>query len=63
MVTHDVGEAVSMANIVIVLSKRPATIKKIYMIKFDKKDTPIKNRFKPEFNEYCNMIWGDLDVI
>jgi len=63
MVTHDVGEAVSMANIVIVLSKRPAVIKNIYKIEFEKKDTPIKNRLNPKFNEYCNKIWRDLDVI
>ena len=63
MVTHDVGEAVSMANIVIVLSERPAIIKNIYKIEYNKKDTPIKNRLNPKFNEYCNKIWRDLNVI
>ena len=63
MVTHDVGEAVSMANIVIVLSERPATIKNIYKIEYDKKDTPIKNRLNPKYNEYCDKIWRDLNVI
>lgn len=63
MVTHDVGEAVSMANIVIVLSERPATIKSIYKIEYDKKDTPIKNRLNPKYNEYCDKIWRDLNVI
>lgn len=63
MVTHDVSEAVSMANIVIVLSERPATIKSIYKIEYDKKDTPIKNRLNPKFNEYCDKIWRDLNVI
>ena len=63
MVTHDVGEAVSMANTVIVLSERPAVIKSIYKIEYDKKDTPIKNRLNPKFNEYCDKIWRDLNVI
>ena len=63
MVTHDVGEAVSMANIVIVLSERPAVIKNIYKIEYDKKSTPIKNRLNPEFNLYCDKIWRDLNVI
>ena len=63
MVTHDVGEAVSMANTVIVLSERPAVIKCIYKIEYDKKDTPIKNRLTPKFNEYCDKIWRDLNVI
>lgn len=63
MVTHDVGEAVSMANIVIVLSERPAIVKKVYKIEYSKKTTPIKNRLNPEFNKYCDLIWRDLDVI
>lgn len=63
MVTHDVGEAVSMANIVIVLSERPAVVKSIYKIEYDKNNTPIKNRLNPKFNEYCDKIWRDLNVI
>lgn len=63
MVTHDVGEAVSMANIVIVLSERPATVKSIYKIEYDKKASPIKNRLNPKFNDYCDKIWRDLGVI
>ena len=62
MVTHDVSEAVSMADIVIVLSNRPSEIINIYKIDYDK-ETPIKNRLKSEYNEYCNKIWGDLNVI
>lgn len=63
MVTHDVGEAVSMANKIIVLTERPATIKNIYNIKFDEVKTPIENRLNKDFNEYCNLIWRDLNVI
>ena len=63
MVTHDVAEAVSMADIVIVLSNRPAKIINTYNITYEKKDTPIKNRLKEEFNSYCNLIWRDLNVI
>ena len=62
MVTHDVEEAVSMANIVIVLSNRPSSIINIYNIDYDK-TSPIENRLKPEFNDYCNKIWRDLNVI
>ncbi|MBQ6282473.1 MAG: ABC transporter ATP-binding protein [Bacilli bacterium] len=62
MVTHDVSEAVSMADTIIVLSNRPAEIVNIYKIDYDK-ESPIKNRLKKEFNEYCNKIWGDLNVI
>ncbi len=62
MVTHDVGEAVSMADTVIVLSKRPSIIKNIYNIDYKDKKDPIDNRTSNEYNYYCKKIWGDLDV-
>ncbi len=61
MVTHDINEAISMADRVIVLTNRPATIKNIYEIKLTDKSTPLENRNKKEFNNYYNMIWSDLD--
>ena len=62
MVTHDVSEACSMANTVIVLSNRPSTIISIYNMDY-KKTNPIENRLNEEFNYYCNKIWRDLNVI
>lgn len=62
MITHDIGEAISMADRVIVLSKRPCTIKKIYEIKLDNKKDPINNRKDNKFNYYYEKIWRDLDV-
>lgn len=62
IVTHDIGEAVSMASKVIVLSKRPSTIKNIHTIKYINNKNPIDNRLNDEFNLYCNKIWGELDV-
>ncbi len=62
MVTHDLAEAISMADRIIVLSKRPATIKKIYDIKLEHKGTPINNRKDGKFSKYYDMIWRDLDV-
>ena len=62
MVTHDINEAISMADRVIVLTKRPAVIKSIYEIKLTNKSTPINNRKCKEFNEYYDKIWRDLDV-
>ena len=61
MVTHDIGEAVSMADKVIVLSKRPATIKSIYDINLTDKSNPINNRKCKEFSSYYDAIWKDLD--
>ena len=61
LVSHDVGEAVSLSNKVVVLSKRPCKIKKIYDIDLPY-DNPIDNRNTKEFNELYNKIWKDLDV-
>lgn len=63
MVTHDISEAISMSDRVIVLSKRPGTIKSIHEIKFDiKKRTPLNCREKPEFSKYFNTLWKELGV-
>lgn len=62
MITHDVAEAISMADRIIVLTNRPAKVKKEYIIELTNKDTPINNRKCPEFNKYYDMIWKDIDL-
>ena len=62
MVTHDIAEAVSMSDRVIVLTKRPAVVKNIYKIELSNKSTPRNNRRCKELNKYYDMIWRDLDV-
>ena len=62
MVTHDLAEAISMADKVIVLSKRPCTIKKIIPIKIENKSTPIENRKSKEFSKYYEEIWKEIDL-
>ena len=61
MVTHDIAEAVSMSDKVIVLTNRPSKIKNIYEIKLDNKKSPISNRKDPKFNYYYDLIWKDID--
>lgn len=63
LVTHDLSEAISMADKIIVLSKRPAAIKKVYDIKLsiDSK-SPIEKRKAKEFASYYEDIWKELDV-
>lgn len=61
MVTHDLAEAISMSDRVIVLTGRPSKIKTIYDIKLTNKSTPIKNRKAKEFSYYYDMIWKDID--
>lgn len=61
MVTHDIAEAISMCNKIIVLSKRPSVIKNIYDIKLKNGSTPIENRKDYMFNYYYELIWKDID--
>lgn len=61
LITHDISEAISMADRVIVLSSRPATIKKIFDIHLSIENrTPFATRSAPEFKEYFNLIWKEL---
>lgn len=61
IVTHDISEAISMCKKIIVLSKRPSTIKNIYNINYkEDRENPIKNRSSREFMNYYEKIWEDL---
>lgn len=62
MVTHDLAEAVSMADRVIVLTKRPASVKKIFEINLTNRANPIANRKCQEFSKYYEEIWKELDL-
>lgn len=63
LVTHDIAEAISMADRIVVLSARPATVKKIIPIDFSMKNrTPLECRNAPEFKDYFNLIWKELNV-
>jgi NitT/TauT family transport system ATP-binding protein len=63
LVTHDIAEAISMANRVVVFTKRPGTIKNIHDIVLTcETNTPIKCREAVEFKDYFNTIWKELDV-
>ena len=61
MITHDIAEAISLSDRVVVLSDRPARIKKIYNIEMEGKSTPIENRKCKEFPKYYDMIWKEID--
>lgn len=61
MVTHDIAEAISMCDRVIVLSKRPCSVKKIFEISYDSKSTPIQNRKEIKFSSYYDQIWKEID--
>lgn len=62
IITHDIAEAVSSADQVIVLTKRPAKIKKIFNIKLTNAKSPLTNRTCKEFNNYYKEIWESIDT-
>lgn len=63
MVTHDISEAISMADKIVVLTKRPGKIKNIYEINFDIENrNPINCRNSSKFSEYFDTLWKELDV-
>lgn len=62
LVTHDLSEAVSLADRIIILSGRPATIRQTIPLIFDlTQDTPLNRRNSPEFKNYFNLIWKELN--
>ncbi len=61
----DIAEAISMADRIVILSKRPAKIKDIISIELTCPggvNTPMKCREAPEFRHYFNKIWKELDI-
>ena len=61
IVTHDIAEAISIADRVVVLTNRPCKIKNIYKIELTNKSSPIENRKIKEFSFYYDKIWKDID--
>ncbi len=65
LVTHDIAEAISLSDRIVILSKRPASIKEIIQIHLtcpEGNRTPLRCREAPEFRHYFNKIWRELDV-
>ena len=61
MVTHDISEAISFCDRIVVLSPRPGTVRRILPIKLSLTDkTPLASRNAPEFKSYFNELWGEL---
>ena len=60
LVTHDIAEAICMSDRIIILTKRPASVKTIVKIDFPKNLTPFEKRNHPIFKDYFNLIWEEL---
>ena len=63
LVTHDLSEAISLGDKVLILTARPATICQVIPLQFHlKEDTPLHRRNAPEFKDYFNQIWKEMHV-
>lgn len=62
LITHDISEAISMADRIIVLTHRPGTVKRTINLNLTVEDkTPFRTRSAPEFKDYFNLIWKELN--
>lgn len=61
LITHDLSEAISLADRIIVLSKRPATIKNDIPVHLTLPDNSLlAARNAPEFNTLFTMLWKEI---
>jgi NitT/TauT family transport system ATP-binding protein len=61
-VTHDLHEAITLADRVVVISRRPGRIKLIVDIKLSRPRDVIDIQASPEFGAYFKTLWNALDV-
>ncbi|MBE6989890.1 MAG: ABC transporter ATP-binding protein [Ruminococcaceae bacterium] len=62
LVTHDISEAISMSDRVIVLSRRPAAVKAVFDMGPLRALPPLERRDSPAFAGCFNRIWKELDL-
>lgn len=60
LVTHDISEAISLSDRIVVLSDRPASVKNTYSIKMEDAPTPLKRREHRDFSMWFDTVWKEL---
>ena len=62
LVTHDISEAISLSDRIVVLTHRPGTVDAIHDLSALHTLSPMERRERPEFRTLFNLIWKELDV-
>ncbi len=62
LITHDISEAISLADRILVLSKRPARVSSTHEMNFGEEKNPLKRREMHEFSGWFERLWGELNA-
>jgi NitT/TauT family transport system ATP-binding protein len=62
LVTHDISEAISFADTIYVLTRRPAKVRSIHRLQLSTEGerTPVNARKAPEFQQYFSTLWEEM---
>ncbi len=62
IVTHDIGEAITLADRVVVFGNRPATVKSVYDVHLGNRQRKTAElRSDPEFTRLFERLWSDIE--
>ena len=61
LITHDISEAISVADKIFVLSHRPAKVVASHTLDFSENE-PLKRRENKEFSKWFELLWRELNV-
>ena len=61
LITHDISEAISVADKILVLSRRPATVTATHEVSFPENE-PLKRRENKEFSKWFELLWRELNA-
>lgn len=61
LITHDISEAISVADRILVLSRRPASVTASHTLKFPENE-PLKRRENKEFSKWFEILWRELNA-
>ena len=62
LITHDISEAISLADRIIVLTKRPARVAFEHELDFGLEKRPIKRREQRQFSRWFEVLWKELNA-